>query len=247
MADRDLDRYREEYLARYGFEREQVKYRRRRILEILERYRPARILEAGCGLESLAGFHTGFREFTIVEPVKEFFEQVREQAGSGVLCVNGRFEDALPVLREREFDFILLSSLLHEVSDPGAVLETARRLAGAGTVVHVNTPNARSIHRLLGVKMGLSAHVREPSELAGALQRHGEYDLADLARLARDHGFTVVEQGSYFLKPLSHGQMGRLLDSGRIGREFLDGLYEVGPLLPENGSEIFVNLRVAGA
>ena len=244
MNDRDLNLYRDEYVGRYGFEREQVEYRRRRLLEILSDYAPGKILEVGCGIESLAGFYGDFTEFTIVEPVKEFCDRARRQLGNTVRCVNGKFEDAVSDLQGQEFDFIVISSLIHELSHPGVILEAARRLAGPDTIIHVNTPNAKSIHRLLGVKMGLSTHVKEPSELAGRFQRQQEYELADLLQLARNHGFRVREQGSYFLKPLSHGQMGRLLESNRISKEFLDGLYAIGHLLPENGSEIFVNLQL---
>ena len=244
MNDRNLNLYRDAYLSKYGFEREQVKYRRRHLLEILSHDTPTKILEVGCGIESLAGFYTTFTEFTIVEPVKEFLDRVQVQLGNKVRYVNKKFEDAVSELQTETFDFIIISSLIHELSHPDVVIQAARELAGPDTIIHVNTPNAKSIHRLLGVKMGLSQHVKESSELADAFQRHQEYELSDLVQLARKHGLRVRDKGSYFLKPLSHGQMYALLEGNKISKDFLDGLYTISHLLQEHGSEIFVNLQL---
>ena len=248
MNNRDLNAYRDEYLGNYGFEKMLVEYRRRNLLEILARYAPQKILEVGCGVESLAGFYTTFAEFTIVEPIKNFINRIPAQLGGKVEgkvhYVNKNLEDAVGELKKENFDFIVISNLIHELNNPDVILKAACELAGPNTIIHINTPNAKSIHRQLGMKMGLLKHAKELSRLACALQRNQEYELFDLVRMARKHGLKVREQGSYFIKPLSHAQMQTLLESGKISKEFLDGIYKIGHLLPENGSEIFVNLQL---
>lgn len=49
---RDIDKYTQEY-SKAGFEKYQVAYRRRKLLEIINKYLPQRILEIGCGMEPL--------------------------------------------------------------------------------------------------------------------------------------------------------------------------------------------------
>ena len=39
---------------------------------------PQKILEVGCGVESLADYYATFTEFTIVEPVKDFIDRSAE-------------------------------------------------------------------------------------------------------------------------------------------------------------------------
>ena len=52
---RDLESYQSEYNS-MPFERYQVIYRRKKIIEILDQYRPKRILEVGCGQDSLFNY-----------------------------------------------------------------------------------------------------------------------------------------------------------------------------------------------
>ena len=248
MNNRDLNAYRDEYLGNYGFEKTLVEYRRRNLLEILARYAPQKILEVSCGVESLAGFYTTFAEYTIVEPIKDFINRIPAQlegkVEGKVHYVNKKFEDAVNELKKGGFDFIVISGLIHELSNPDIILKAAHELAGPDTIIHVNIPNAKSIHRLLGIKMGLLKHAKELSHLARTLQRNQEYELSDLVQMARKHGLKVREQGSYLIKPLSHAQMQTLLDGDKISKEFLDGIYKISHLLPENGSEMFVNLQL---
>ncbi len=244
MNSRDLNYYKNQYLNHYGFEKEMVEYRRRNILESMANYSPRKILEVGCGIDSLAGYYENFTEFTIAEPVKDFLSIIQKRLGKKVCYINKRFEDAVGELKEKKFDFIAISSLIHELNNPEVIFRAVREIADNNTIIHINTPNAKSIHRLLGVKMGILKHTKESSKLARKFQRNREYDLSDLTQLAEKNGFKIRDKGSYFLKPLSHDQMQNLLEKGKITKEFLNGIYEISHLLPENGSEIFVNLQL---
>ena len=247
MTGRDLNLYKEKYLNNCGFEQKQVEYRRNNLLKYMRTYSPGKILEIGCGTESVASHYVDFTDFTVVEPIKEFFDIAREKLGEKVHCINNKFEDCIEELRTKDFDFIIISSLIHELDRPQDILQGVCNLAGAETIVHINTPNAKSIHRLLGVKMGIIRHTGELSDLARSFQRRHEYELPDIERLANESGFKILDKGSYFLKPLSHEQMQTLLESGKISKEFLDAIYDISRILPENGSEIFVNMKLKEA
>lgn len=242
-APRDIAAYERAY-AESGFEAVQAKYRKRMLLELLERLRPKRVLEVGCGLDTLANHWRTAERFVIVEPGAGFAEQARRDVAgrAGVLVIEDTLEGAAATL-PRDFDLVLVSGLLHELTDPGAVLDAVRALCGPNTLVHANVPNARSLHRLLALEMGLIAELTERSDLQKSLQQPRTFDLGSLAALAEAHGFTVAEQGSYFIKPFTHGQMLKLQADGLVTDAMLDGFYGLARHLPDMGSEIFVNLR----
>lgn len=56
-----------------NFEGEMVKFRRRKLLEILEKFHPRRVLEVGCGMDSLFNHYSEFDSFTVVEPSEKFY------------------------------------------------------------------------------------------------------------------------------------------------------------------------------
>jgi hypothetical protein len=57
-------------------------------------------------------------------------------------------------------------------------------------------------------------------------------------------GFQVVEQGSFFIKPFTHAQMASLQAAGLMTDLMLDGLYKLSKHFPDNGSEIFMNVKL---
>ncbi len=246
---RDIAKYATDYRRNYGnFEAHQVRYRRRKVLEILKRSAHASILEVGCGLEPLFSWTDDFERYTVVEPAATFVESARRLADGDarIEIHHGGLESSTAALRSRRYDFIVASSLLHEVPDPRLFLESIRQLTTADTLVHINVPSALSLHNLLAVEMGLIADAHEKSPLAALYQRTSTFDRASLAETVTSAGFSVVSSGSYFLKPFTHEQMQALLDRDVITVPVLDALYDVVEhSLPELGSEIFVNVRAA--
>jgi 2-polyprenyl-3-methyl-5-hydroxy-6-metoxy-1,4-benzoquinol methylase len=158
-----------------------------------------------------------------------------------VKVVENLLEQAPPELRPGGFDLIVLSSLLHEISDPQHLLQALHRHCHASSVVHVNVPNAHSLHRLLAVEMGL---IEDPFELSATqkqMQQHSTFDLDNLTELLRQQGFEVQSSGSYFIKPFTHAQMQDLYDRGYLTDAHLEGLFRLTRHMPEFGSEIYIN------
>lgn len=245
---RDLARYEAAYRAS-RFEETQAAYRKRMLLELLERVRPARVLEVGCGVDTLAAHWRGADRFVIVEPGEGFAATAREQTTgqAGVSVIEATMEAAAGRLAGESFDLVLLSGLLHEVSDVPSLLAATRAVCGPHTLVHANVPNARSLHRLLALEMGLIRDVTETSPLQAQLQQPRVFTAETLSEALQAAGFEVVDQGSYFIKPFTHGQMQQLVEQGFLTPEILDGLYGLARHLPGVGSEIFANARLKGA
>lgn len=246
---RDIADYSNKYLLP-SFEEYKVLYRRRKILEIVEKYRPASILEIGCGYEPLFQYIRDVR-FTVVEPADAFYEKADmlardkslKMCEGRVKCIHGFFEEVLDELTQ-DYDMIICSSLLHEVEFPDRLLQAIAQCAGRHTIVHINVPNANSMHRLLGRAMGKISDIHDKSEGNIAFQQNNVFDADSLEKIAVKNGLQIIERGSFFVKPFSHAQMYEMMKQGIVDDNVLDGLYQLGVDMPAFGSEIYVNCRL---
>lgn len=238
-----------EYAAQYRelpFEPIQIKYRRELVLREVKRHQPLRLLEIGCGDAPLFTDLEGDIEVTTIEPSVEFFNRARQLAENRprVTVVQSFVEDFFP--DGPEFDMVVLSSLLHEVRNPELLLANVYRLCGPDTVLHVNVPNARSLHRLLALAMGLISQPGEQSDMQRRMQqRTTMYDADSLGVELEAAGFREIEHGSILVKPFTHAQMQQLVDAGFLTPVMLDGFNNLVQWLPDLGSEIWVNARKA--
>jgi len=242
-SPRSITAYERAYLAS-DFEPVQARMRKRMLLTMLERLAPRRVLEVGCGTDALYAHWPHFERFVVIEPSAGFAEKARRDAAgdSRITIIEDFVETAAPTLAGEVFDLVLVSGLLHEVPNPAAVLHGLRPLCRQDTVVHVNVPNARSLHRLLALEMGLIDNLQTISDRQQALQQQCTFDMDSLVSLCEQCGFKVTEHGSYFVKPFTHSQMAGLQVSGLLDDRMLGGLYRLERHLPGLGSEIYVNL-----
>ena len=245
---RNIEDYQRAYEAS-DFEAVQARMRKRMLLALMSRWRPQRVLEVGCGSDALFNHHPAFERFCVVEPGSDFAEQARRQAAGDrrIRVVQAFMEEAAQELAGERFDCILLSGLLHEVPDAGLLLAAVRPLCDSQTRVHANVPNARSLHRLLALEMGLIDDLHALSANQRSLQQPRTFDIDSLSGLCAEGGYEVLEAGSYFIKPFTHRQMAQLQGTGLMDERLLDGFFALEKHLPGLGSEIFVNLRLAPA
>lgn len=248
---RDIQDYETKY-KQEPCERYQVKYRRKKILELIQSYKHDTILEIGCGLEPLFEFFSDYHKMVIVEPGSQFVSNAKKEAkktGRDITCIQGFFEDTVEQVKSMgiSFDFIILSSLLHEVEEPERLLRAIYGVCSDDTVVHINVPNADSIHRLLAKEMGIISDVHELSDLQKTMQRNRVFDMDSLCAMAGNCQFEVIQKGTYFPKLLSAGQMENMLEQGIVTEDIFEGLDRMIKYVPKLGSEIFVQVRKRGA
>lgn len=240
---RDMADYTAQYMA-LPFEAIQLKYRRDLVLREIKRVAPKRLLEIGCGELPLFTDLLDDIEIIVLEPASEFAANALRlsEGRNRVRVVPSYVEDFVP--EKVEFDMIVLSSVLHEVNEPAAMLASVRRLCGPDTLLHVNVPNARSMHRLMAVAMGLIPEPGVQSDTQRIMQQRATtYDAVSLQDELAQAGFTVVEHGSLFVKPFTHAQMQRLVDEGFLTPAMLNGFDKLVNWLPEIGSELWTNVR----
>lgn len=243
---RDIKEYESEYIKDDFETRYQVQFRRKKVLDIIEQGKYRKILEVGCGMDPLAAYVKEFDKYTIVEPGKEFLENARKvlQGQEGMVYVYGCIEDKLDELSNDTYDMVIVGGLLHEVEDPEKLLRAVKAVSTTQTVVHVNVPNAYSIHRILAYEAGIIPELTQLTERNIELQQNNVFDLKSLQTLIGKTGnVQVCETGSYFVKPFSHRQMAECLNCGIIDEKILEALYKLATYLPEYGSEIYVNFK----
>jgi SAM-dependent methyltransferase len=244
----DYSEYARQYARQYSdgeFEPVIARIRRARVLAAMRAYPHGRVLEVGCGFEPLFPDLDDCGEYWTVEPGEEAVRAARAHpaASDRVHVVEGFLENAHGQL-PAGFDFIVVSSLLHEVADPAGLCAAVRALCSPATIVHFNVPNVRSFHRLLALEMGLIADLFEESETEKRFQRRTRFDLGSLTAFMRDSGFDVVASGTYFVKPFTHAQMEQMLRQGIIDMRVVAALDGMTRHLPELGCEMFVDVRL---
>ncbi|NLH39957.1 MAG: hypothetical protein GX445_07850 [Elusimicrobia bacterium] len=95
-------------------------------------------------------------------------------------------------------------------------------------------PNANSIHRQAGVKMGLLKRENELNKLDKKLGHRRIYTLETLQNDINKAGLNIKEIGGIFLKPLSNTRIEKWWT-----KKMMDAFYELGKKYPEIGAEIY--------
>jgi SAM-dependent methyltransferase len=238
---RDIKEYTETYDSQ-SFEKVQVKYRRKKVLEILNKYSPVKVLEIGCGNDSIFNYYKKFDFATIIEPSEIFFQKAKNTFSSFTnISIYNDFLEKISDKIVADFDFIILSALLHEVENPEFLLENIKKLCSKNTIVHINVPNNKSFHLLWAYSAGLISSLGNLTPTALELQQNTTFDISFLSNMVNESGFKIVEKGSYSLKPFSHDKMQQCIDNKVLDDALLDALYHMVEYAPELGSEIFVN------
>ena len=210
--NRNIDSYTKTYLNDYDFESILVKYRRKKVLEILNKYKAKNILEIGCGIDSIVNYYDSFNIFTIVEPSKEFCKTCLKETTiekhqnksensknrdkdnkennkddnispiASIKLYNDFIENKIDILKNNKFDFIILSCLLHEVKEPISFLNTIIQLMNNNTILHINVPNSNSFHLLWAYESKMINRLGQLTDRAKKLQQNTTFNLSSLKR-----------------------------------------------------------------
>jgi len=200
---------------------------------IFSRYRrPGSCLELGPaeGLAT-AALARQFDDLTCVEGADALAVALRERHPS-VRVECAIFEDYVP---GRTFDNIVLGHVLEHVEHPIEILSRVRSWLSANGRVFALVPNARSLHRQMGVVMGLldSEHSLNAVDL-----HHGHRRVYDPDSLRRDFdaaGFRIEVFGGYWIKPVANSQL-----EANWSPEMIEAAMVVGERYPDIAAEIYV-------
>jgi 2-polyprenyl-3-methyl-5-hydroxy-6-metoxy-1,4-benzoquinol methylase len=208
------------------------------MLRAFEAKLPAgRALELGCFegefTKRLAAIYP---DLTTVEGSSELIAKAKAACPAHVDFVLSRFEDFAPSER---FDAVFLIHTLEHLDDPVALLRRIGTwLTPAGRLFLV-VPNANAASRQIAVAMGLIAY---PTAVTPGEWEHGPrrtYDLPALTAQVADAGLIAVETGGVFFKPFANFQFDRLIASGAVGEDYLEGCFKLGARHPDLCASIY--------
>lgn len=226
---RNLDAY--TFSTKKGFNSVLIKLRYK---EFRRFFRGDSCLEFGCADgEGTKLLLKHFKRIVCVDGSKKLIERASKEIKiKKVTFIHSFFEN---VEINRKFDVILLTHVLEHVDDPLAVLRSAKRFLKKESIMIVDVPNALSIHRQVGVLMGMiqTEYSLHHGDLSIGHQRI--YDTNLLKNDIMKAGLRVVHEGGLFIKPFSNAQMEKLLT-----KKGIDAFNEVGKRYPAIAGEIYV-------
>lgn len=153
------------------------------------------------------------------------------------------------------FDTIYLINILEHLDDPAGSLRKVKQWLSEDGYIIIHVPNALSLNRRIGQKMGLISNLYELTSQDVEVGHKRFYDLESLERDITASGLRVESMGSVFLKPFSNPQMEWFLNckawkQGSRGwsgkdktvdwrKKLCDALYEMAKELPQYSSPIW--------
>jgi 2-polyprenyl-3-methyl-5-hydroxy-6-metoxy-1,4-benzoquinol methylase len=225
----NLDKYK--FSTKNGFNSVLLKLR----YEKLSKYfKGDSCLELGCADgEGTKILLKHFKRIIAVDGSQKLVAEAKNEISSNrVTFICSYFED---LKFNEKFDTIVLAHILEHVSDPLRTLKIARKFLKKGGVMIVDVPNALSIHRQVGVLMGMikSEHALNSADLSIGHRR--VYDMNSFKKMAKKADLKIIREGGLFMKPFSNVQMEKLLD-----KKGIHAFNEVGQRYPEIAAEIYI-------
>jgi 2-polyprenyl-3-methyl-5-hydroxy-6-metoxy-1,4-benzoquinol methylase len=134
-----------------------------------------------------------------------------------------------------KYDTVVLAHILEHVDDPQQVLAQAKKYIKPGGVIIVDVPNGMSLHRQVGVKMGMLKKVTELNEADLSIGHKRVYVPQTFQEEFKKAGLKIEKFGGMFIKILSNSQTEKVFDENQ-----LQALMAVGVDNPEISAEIYV-------
>lgn len=141
----------------------------------------------------------------------------------GIKIVHSLFEEYDP---RREFNTVIGTYILEHVKDPDFVLKLIGQWLTDDGVAIFTVPNAQSLHRRVGVELGLLERCDSLNELDIAVGHRRVYTMTTLSNRLNQAGFREYRFQGFLLKTVSNAQM------AGWSQELLDALYRVSLTLP---------------
>ncbi|MBN1870832.1 MAG: class I SAM-dependent methyltransferase [Candidatus Omnitrophica bacterium] len=137
-------------------------------------------------------------------------------------------------LPKKSYQHIIMQNILEHLKDPVEVLKVVKNYLKPDGRIHLSVPLANSLHRWLGVELGM---IPSTETLAESDIQYGHYRVY-VPQLLRDHiqsaGYTVAFEKLFYLKPLTTAVLTPL------SREIHEALFRLGERFHEFASYIYL-------
>lgn len=171
-----------------------------------------------------------FKIIHIVDGDKKLLDTIKDF--DNLTKFHSWFENFEPT---QKYDTIIMEHILEHVSDPENILKKVKQWLSNDGIIIAGVPNAKSMHRLAAVKMGLlkTEYELNPRDISQGHQR--VYDINSFQKEFISLGFKIIHKGGVFMKFLANSQIEETFDESMI-----NAFYELGFDFPENTADIFI-------
>lgn len=175
------------------------------------------------------------KKLDVVEPSKTYCDSIKNIKG-----INLIFNDFIEnIYFEDTYEVVLMASLLHHIEHPdNFLLEIKKRFNDS--IILATVPNMTSLHRQMGVEMGLLNSVYDQTERNKKYQQFGRFDMNSFKKLFEDCGYEILESYGYMLKPFSSEIMLKL----NLSEKQLNALFNLGKRYQKICSQLFVKAKI---
>ena len=197
------------------------------------------VLELGCAdglMTEMLIKH--FDKVVVVDGASKFCREVKSKLeNNNLIVICSLFEELNLSIK---FDTIIMAHTLEHVDKPVQIISSAKDWLNDNGVILISVPNANSLHRLAGVKMGLLTKCEELNDLDKRLGHRRVYTQEALRNDIELAGLKIKEMGGVFLKPLTNSQIEEWWTE-----EMMDAFYELGKDFPEIAGEIYAICQIS--
>lgn len=200
-----------------------------------------RALELGCEIGYMSEIIAPLvDQLDIVDASELFLEKTRSRGIVNARYFCSLFED---FKSDCKYNLVFASHVLEHLADVQTVLKVVKSTLLPEGYLFVAVPNARALSRQLARHMGLidSLYDLTPNDLRGGHRR--VYDRVTLNKELESAGFEIVAQGGIFLKFLADFQLDKMIDSGILGEQQLEGLFRMGYEYPDMCADVYAIAR----
>jgi trans-aconitate methyltransferase len=194
-----------------------------------------RMLEVGCATGELTSLLAPLAaEYHVVEGSRTNIEVASRRVPSATF-IHSLWEE---FHADGAYSDVIMFNALEHVREPVPLLERVRGWVAQEGRLHVVVPNSESLHRLVGVEMGILETTTSLSESDLRIGHFRVYSIDTLLGDLRTAGFVPVHWQGLFLKILSNRQM--------LGWdwELIHALHAVGQRFPVHCAELYAVAQV---
>ena len=175
-----------------------------------------------------------FDKVVSVDGSQTFIDDLESKFGSNkkFTSVCSYFED---LELDEKYDTIILAHILEHVDNPNEILAVAKKFLNKDGVIIADVPNANSLHRQIGVKMGLLAHNTELNDADKSVGHKRVYTPEEFQKEIKKAGFEIIKFGGTFIKITSNSETQQ-----KFSDEQLNAMVQIGLDNPEIAADIFI-------